>query len=164
MLAAAVAVLGLQAPLPVSRVAQSRLGGVRMASDEPWFEDCVSTTSIDKSAFECAAPPQSTWPCSNWHGRLAAAIWSPCCARYLTNGAPLPVAIESNWARICEHCHGPGDCFADSTARHLRAAYATAMNAPAPAASTSGKQDFLEASPFWDQSNIPINTCVAQAV
>lgn len=73
MLAAAVAVLGLQAPLPVSRVAQSRLGGVRMASDEPWFEDCVSTTSIDKSAFECAAPPQSTWPCSNWHGRLAAA-------------------------------------------------------------------------------------------
>jgi len=90
MLAAAVAVLGLQAPLPVSRVAQSRLGGVRMASDEPWFEDCVSTTSIDKSAFE--------------------------------------------------------------------AAYATAMNAPAPAASTSGKQDFLEASPFWDQSNIPINT------
>uniref|UniRef100_X5CVA4 ferredoxin--NADP(+) reductase n=1 Tax=Tisochrysis lutea TaxID=1321669 RepID=X5CVA4_9EUKA len=73
----------------MARVAPSRMG-VRMASDEPWFEDCVSTTSIDKTAFE--------------------------------------------------------------------AAYNTAMNAPAPAASASGKQDFLEASPYWDQSNIPVNT------
>jgi len=27
-----------------------------------------------------------------------------------------------------------------------------------------GKQDFLEADPFWDQSNIPINTCALPAV
>ena len=38
-----------------------------------------------------------------------------------------------------------------------RAAYDAAMNAPAPAAA-GGKQDFLEAEPYWDQSTIPVNT------
>mmetsp|Transcript_45943 Transcript_45943/g.152305 ORF Transcript_45943/g.152305 Transcript_45943/m.152305 type:complete len:383 (+) Transcript_45943:46-1194(+) len=39
----------------------------------------------------------------------------------------------------------------------LEAAYDAAMNAPAPAAA-GGKQDFLEAEPYWDQSTIPVNT------
>merc|ERR1719198_1308512 len=37
----------------------------------------------------------------------------------------------------------------------LEAAYADAMK---PSVSPSGKQDFLEASPYYDQSNIPVNT------
>jgi len=32
------------------------------------------------------------------------------------------------------------------------------MSQPAAAAPAGGKQDFLEASPYWDQSDIPINT------
>ena len=34
----------------------------------------------------------------------------------------------------------------------FRSAYATAASAKA------GKQDFLEASPYWDQSTVPVNT------
>ncbi len=44
-----------------------------------------------------------------------------------------------------------------------RTALAMAMNSPlpvaAPAGSASGKQDFLEANPYWDQTNVPVNTC-----
>ena len=34
----------------------------------------------------------------------------------------------------------------------FRSAYSTAASAKA------GKQDFLEASPYWDQSTVPVNT------
>ena len=45
--AAAVAVLGLQAPVSMTRVTQSR---VRMAaSEEPWNADCFSSTLVDKT-------------------------------------------------------------------------------------------------------------------
>jgi len=81
MLALATAALGLHAPMPVSRLSSSRMAAVRMESETPWFDDCVSTTTLDKSKFE--------------------------------------------------------------------AAYSAAMNK---------KQDFLEAEPYWDQSNIPVNT------
>ena len=51
--AAAVAVLGLQAPVSMTRVTQSR---VRMAaSEEPWNADCFSSTLVDKTKLECAA-------------------------------------------------------------------------------------------------------------
>jgi hypothetical protein len=101
--AAAVAVLGLQAPLPVSRVAQSRFGGVRMASDQPWNEDIISTTSIDKSKFECAAPALA--PGSSWQGiagwvREPAPPQSP--SGSLRISAPPSVAIASISASTCQ--------------------------------------------------------------
>merc|ERR1719183_2783521 len=37
----------------------------------------------------------------------------------------------------------------------LEGAYASAMK---PSVSPSGKQDFLEASPYYDQSGVPVNT------
>jgi ferredoxin--NADP+ reductase len=131
---------------------QSQYAEVYAAGDPRYAYQPQYAYDVPQFVYETPADESNSWFGSNWLFLLGGSLMGYAAAKNM-NLATLAVAgwwPDDSWRSTYNGKPKPA-APARTTANQM-------AEATAEPATTTGKQDFLEAEPYWDQSTVPVNT------